>query len=544
VARALAAAVVASLLAVSGAGGATSGQRPQSPHVGGTVVFGPIAPEPKCLNPLTPTRCSTGVLPSWILEKVLTPTFTVAPDLSLRPSLVSKATYTTKTPFIITYHIRPEARWSDGIPVSARDFVFTQQATRRYSDPDDWNRTEVRSVRAVDAKTVRVVLRNRFAGWRGLFGSVLPRHALRSEDLTKVWFDRIDNPKTGKPIGNGPFLVARWEPGKQLTLVRNPRYWGPHLAHLDRLVVRFFQGGAGPATQILEGLRRGEVDFAATRVTDLIPDLRRIPGIRILGTSTDAWEHIVVRVLPQGHPALQDKRVRRALAYGINRVALVRALFGELDPSYQPSDSAVFLADHASYRPNWNGYRYRPAESRRLLEQAGCRRGTDGIYVCDGRRLRLRLLTLGNALQRERTVQLVQTQLRQAGVEVELGFTTGGALFNQILPSGDFDLTSFTTFVSADASGQKDLYGCGGSGNYSGYCQRLVTKDLDQADRILDADRRGVVLNRADRQLAKDVPVIPLYQFPNVLALRRTVKGVVVSPYNLLWNAEDWRLER
>jgi peptide/nickel transport system substrate-binding protein len=201
------------------------------------------------------------------------------------------------------------------------------------------------------------------------------------------------------------------------------------------------------------------------------------------------------------------------------------------------------VADHASYRPNWNGYRYRPAESRLLLEQAGCRRGADGIYVCVGRRLRLRLLTFGNAPVRERTVQLVQTQLRQAGVEVELGFTTGPALF-QILQSGDFDLASFTTFVSADASGQKDVYGCGGSGNFGDYCQRLVTKDLDQADRILDAGRRSVVLNRADRQLAKDVPVIPLYQFPNVLALRRTVKGVVVSPSNLLWNAEDWWLER
>ena len=70
-----------------------------------------------------------------------------------------------------------------------------------------------------------------------------------------------------------------------------------------------------------------------------------------------------------------------------------------------------------------------------------------------------------------------------------------------------------------------------------------MTRDLDQADRILDAEDRGRVLNRADRQLAKDVPVIPLYELPMVLALRKTVRNVVVSPANFFWNAEDWWLD-
>ncbi|MBA2297723.1 MAG: hypothetical protein H0W14_06750 [Actinobacteria bacterium] len=80
--------------------------------------------------------------------------------------------------------------------------------------------------------------------------------------------------------------------------------------------------------------------------------------------------------------------------------------------------------------------------------------------------------------------------------------------------------------------------------NWSGYCQRLLTKELDQAERILDTAARGRVLNRADRQLAKDVPVIPLYEVPLVLALRERVRNVVVSPFNLFWNAENWWLER
>ena len=88
------------------------------------------------------------------------------------------------------------------------------------------------------------------------------------------------------------------------------------------------------------------------------------------------------------------------------------------------------------------------------------------------------------------------------------------------------------------------IYGCGGSANYTGYCQRLVSSDLDQADRIVDATQRGRVLERADRQLAKDVPVIPLYQIPWVYAFKDTIRNVVPSPDNLFWNAEDWWLDR
>ena len=65
----------------------------------------------------------------------------------------------------------------------------------------------------VDAKTVSVVLRSRFAGWRSLFRTVLPSHVLSGSDPARVWTDGIENPQTGKPIGSGPFLVERWERG-------------------------------------------------------------------------------------------------------------------------------------------------------------------------------------------------------------------------------------------------------------------------------------------------------------------------------------------
>ena len=110
--------------------------------------------------------------------------FDVGPDFTYEESLVSRVDFTRRRPFTLTYHIRPEARWSDGVPVTAQDFIFTLQAIRRHASPEfrDFH-APIRSARAVDRKTLRVVLRPRSASWHDFFGNILPAHALRGSDL-------------------------------------------------------------------------------------------------------------------------------------------------------------------------------------------------------------------------------------------------------------------------------------------------------------------------------------------------------------------------
>ena len=503
-ARSLAAALAAALLvAVPSAAGA------QTPRLGGTVFY-VAGTEPPCLNVFIPA-CS--VIAGWAVpELVLKGAFSFAPGNTLRPELVSRVAYTREPPFKLTYYIRPDAHWSDGVQISAQDFVFTHRAYLTYA-PSDIHGTMVQSVRALGPKTVRVVLRTRFAGWRSLFRVVLPHHALAGEDLTTVWRDRIDNPKTGRPIGSGPFLVQRWERGKQLTLVRNAGYWGPHRVYLDRVVVR--------SLKPTEDLRRGEFDILWARVGPQ-DDFPRVPGYTRGFRPGQAFQHISIRRGPGGHPALKLKLVRRALAYGIDRVGIVRALFGNLAPSWRPLDSTVFLTQSPFYRRNWASYRYRPAEARRLLEQAGCRLGTDAIYDCNGERLSLRIFTTaGNPGGSSRSGS---PRSSSEGWESRSSPLTplSAALFGQILLSGDFDLSLHGLAFGPDPIGRDDIFGCEGASNLIGYCQRLVTRDLDQADRILDQNEQARVLNRADVQMAKDVPVIPLFQGPSPSTSDRT----------------------
>ncbi|HEY6112831.1 MAG TPA: hypothetical protein VIV37_01910, partial [Gaiellaceae bacterium] len=125
--------------------------------------------------------------------------------------------------------------------------------------------------------------------------------------------------------------------------------------------------------------------------------------------------------------------------------------------------------------------------------------------------------------------------------EVVLVFAAPGAFLGQILPQGTFDVALFS-WSGSPAASWASVYGCGGLENFTGYCQRLITGDLDQADRILDGRRRARVLNRADRGLASDVPTIPLFQFVTTAAYDTSVRNYALLPWNPLWNAENWWL--
>ncbi len=519
-ALALTAAIAASLLAVAGAGGAATQQTPKR---GGTVVIANSAHlEPACLNPLV-DLCSTGPL-----DGVLAGAYEVMPDATFRPDL-ARGEVVSREPFALRYRIRPEARWSDGTPVTAGDFEFTHRAIREYIRrailerrpvrPEfTGHQDHVRSVRRIDAKTVRVVLQAPNPDWRFLFDMVLPRHALAGHDLLSVWRSTVDNPRTGTPIGSGPFLLDRVDRGRQIVLRRNPRYWGPHPAYLDRIVHRFLA-----PVDAADALRRGEADMIDTGPPILQPaalEVRGQPGIRVIPHPTTSWEHFEIRMPPTGgHPLLKRKLVRRALAYGIDREAIARAIGALTGVGLKPLDSAVFLASSRYYEPNWKHYRHRPAEARRLLERDGCRRGTDGIYVCHRERLSLRFMT--PAVERRiRTIELARDQLRRVGVEVIPQYIPPGRL-SDTLERRDFDVALFGFFGAAGTTRQHGIYGCQAVSNFTGFCDRLLTRDLEQAGRILDVDRASGPPEQDRRQAGEGRTGHPALPAHGSLGLRR-----------------------
>jgi len=461
IARVLAPALVAAFLAVGAAA--------ETPRRGGTLLAAGSGGY-SCLNPFG----SCNLITAGVLSQTLEGAYEPDTDGIARPYLVSGVTI-GRDRVTLTYHIRAEARWSDGVPVSTADFGFTYRTyATQESSPDREFYGKIRRFRALDAKTFRIELREPFAGWKDFFYEVLPQHALAGEDITKVWRDRVENPKTGRLIGNGPFLASRFEIGRQMILIRNPNYWGRHTAYLDRIVRRF--NVFDPADpDPLGPLRRNEVDMAPfnSPLSGHAAEVRRLPGWRVASWPSQQDEHLVFRLGPGGHTALKNRLVRRALAYGIDRVQIARRTLPELGRRARPLDNTSFPAGVSSYRPNWSVYRYDPARARRLLAQAGCRRGADGIYSCGGERLRLRFLTTAGVPRRAEALELIKNQLKRAGVEVQPVYVPSPALFSTVLPGGNFDVALFNVPMEPGGAAASEAK-CGDESNWAGYCTRLT----------------------------------------------------------------------
>ncbi len=455
---ALAAAVAVSLLAVSGAGGAGAANADTRRH--GRLRAG------RRRRLMLECRCAV----YGSRDRKVSFLRSLGPDLTLRPQLVSgveiheEASVHAHVPHPSRGSVeRPTACYCARLRLHPRGHrEGDAPRTPTHSTIRD-NHGSVHSIRVLDAKTVRVVLRTRAAGWRNLFPTVLPRHALVGEDLATVWRDGIHNPKTGRPIGSGPFLVDKWERGKQLTLVRNPSYWGPHAPTSTG-------SSCGSNEEEAEPRRRSRCSKASARASS---------------TSRSAGTRASCR--PSANAGSQGRRAERrtsgststsgrvlgAIPHFRTSSSVARSHTGWIEsPSCDgsslsstrrtrrattPSSSAAT----SHYRPNWNAYRYRPDESRRLLERAGCRAGADGIYVCAGRRLQLRLVTTAGASHRIRTIELVQAQLRRAGIGTVPSSRRGRCFSSRSSPAATTTSLLFALLVGFDASDKKSRYGCG-----------------------------------------------------------------------------------
>jgi len=157
--------------------------------------------------------------------------------------------------------------------------------------------------------------------------------------------------------------------------------------------------------------------------------------------------------------------------------------------------------------------------------------------------LSLRFVPNTGVASRSRAFELGQAQLRRVGIEVRPSYVPGAVLLDQLIPSGEWDVWLISYFYGPEVP-VDSAFRCQGPANATGYCQRLVTRELDQANRILDPIQYARALNRADVQMARDVPVIPLWQEPSLAMFRSTIRGFVPTEPGVAWNAENWWLER
>jgi peptide/nickel transport system substrate-binding protein len=538
----LTAGVVLAALALAATGSArVNGPDAASASKAGTLVFGAEqggGPD-WCLNLILDVDCNA----FWNVvfqTPVIRGAFLFTPQFTYKPDLISRYTIKTK-PLRITYYIRKNSKWSDGVQVTGKDWRFTWQTAinKKYAehiDPLGWE--DIRSVKG-NGKVVTVTFKRNFAAWRGLFAYVLPQHALAGTDMLTVWNDCICNPKKNNaPIANGPFLLTRFDRGSGITLTKNRNGWYGKPAKLDSIVFRFITN----TNSEIQAIRSGEVDAIYPQPQLALADLRGQAGLRVISHVGLQWEHIEIQQGAKGNPLAKQKWLRQALITGVNRTAAARALYGTLNPSVGALQSLVRLKGEKGYANDFAKWNYSVAKVDQLMKAHNCSKGGDGIYRCSGTKVSFDFAsTSGNAL-RALAFTIFQDQAAKAGIELRNGFVPAGTLFGSKLPAHDFDLAMFTFLVTVDPHYVVSIFSCGNPGNYTEYCNRNVTSILGRSDRELNDKKRLALITRVGKTLANDVPMIPLFQRPTYLVYKTSVKGMVdnASSQGPSFNAENW----
>jgi peptide/nickel transport system substrate-binding protein len=243
------------------------------------------------------------------------------------------------------------------------------------------------------------------------------------------------------------------------------------------------------------------------------------------------------------HPPLDDPRVRRAIAQSIDRAGIsTKITFGR----YPVADSDRPRFSWA-YDPQIREPAYDPAAADAALDAAGWHRSPDGVREKNGRRLELTYVQFPETATGVRVATLVQRELHDRGFDVTLKSISNAQLFlpaseGGVLALGRFDMAYIPWAMGADPD-DRFLLGCVGAGkNYMRYCDPAV--DRLEGAAVADPNRleRREQYRAIDRIVARDVPILYLFNPSYVYAYRPQLQGFAPNAFIPTWNAYDWSL--
>jgi peptide/nickel transport system substrate-binding protein len=403
----------------------------------GTIVIASPAEADVLLPPVSQSDVGRSLADLVFLKLAdIGPELNTVDNASFVPKLA--ASWTFEDSVTIVFALHPEARWHDGVPVTAEDVAFTFDVYRDtlVGSPARPRLAQIRSVTARDSATVVFTFARPYP--EQLFDAVyhmwvIPRHLLDTVPRAAL----SSHPFGRAPVGAGPYRFAGWIPGESIELTGDSTHFLGRPG-LRRVIARF----TGDPPAALRLLTAGEADLLnylwaeAQEEVAASADYVVVPHLSSTYYSYLAFNLRMPRDPSRPHPLFADRELRRAIAMAVDRAAVIRAVDGPdgvlaggpLGPAYWISDATYEQIPFDS------------AGARRALAAMGWHDSDgDGVLDRDGTPLAFDLIVPATSTPRRRSAVIVQEQLRRAGIAMrisELDFLT----FQERGQSGDFDL--------------------------------------------------------------------------------------------------------
>jgi len=489
----------------------------------------------------------------------------------------------------VTYRIRKDAKWSDGTQITTRDFQFwlDVQNDARVPVPsrDPWNNAKITRI---DDKAFTVTFNPPYLFADQVAPGYAPSHVMQKDweafeaatskldaktqgqQINQAWQQFLAKFTTARglpPVTSGAFRITNWSPGSSVTMVRNPNFWMMPRGKVDNYAKEIIYRFITDTNTLRVNVLSGQIDAVSTVGLTFDQGLEmqkeergRFKTFFVPGA---IWEHISLNVYPTVQKVkdvdLDDKRIRQAMLYAMNRDAIVQQIF----QGKQPVSHSFVSTLSPLYSTNVKKYAYDVARAKELLAAAGWRPGADGILEKGGKKFQINFTTTAGNRVRERVQQIIIQNWREVGIDARVANQPAAVVFDdqfiQRASEGKWDAFMFAwvqdpslekgdLLASAFPDGTSNIptSANGYSGqNIEGWKNAEYDRLYTQVQSEFDANRRKQLFQRMQDIYADELPVLPLFNRATVVTRATGLVNYTFSGANLYpsWNAWSigWR---
>jgi peptide/nickel transport system substrate-binding protein len=469
----------------------------------------------------------------------------------------------------VTWKLKKGVEWHDGEPFTADDVVFNWEYA---SDPATAATTigdyRDAKVEKIDPLAVRARFEKPTPFWAGLFvaagGMIIPKHLFEPYKGA----NSRDAPANLKPVGTGPYRFVEFKPGDLVRGERNPSYHVANRPYFDAIEMK---GGGDAVSAARAVIQTGEYDYAwnmqvedeilvklesagnARGRAEIVPS-RAMEHIQL--NSADPWTEVDgERSSPKTkHPLLSDPAVRQALRLLVDRTAVEKYIYGRTGAA-----TGNFLNNPERFVSKNTKWEFNVDKANQLLEEAGWKRGSDGIRAKDGKKLKLVFQTSINA-PRQKTQAIVKQACQKAGIDIELKSVTASVYFSSDVANPDTarkfysDIQMYTIgspsvpdperfmqeFVSWEIASKDNKWQ---GYNPTRWRNEEYDKIFREAQSELDPVKRAALFIKMNDMVVDDVAVIPVVNRRWVAAMSKQLRATLSGWDNDFWNLKDWYRE-
>ena len=466
-----------------------------------------------------------------------------------------------KTGIAATYKIKPGTSWDDGTPLTAADFIFAWQVGKH--PQSGVSNGEFFAKDIVDITTTAPdTLTIHFDKEKCNFALIndfnpLPAHIekeiFEQDPLNYKNRTLYNTDPAHKGLYFGPYRIARVQNGASITLEKNP-HWGGNAPKIDFITYKTVESSAALTAHLLSGA----VDYIAGElgltVDQAIGFEKRLTNLRpgqynVTYKAGLTYEHID---LPLDRAPFDDLRLRQALMYGMDREQINNVIFGGRQPpaltGINPLDT-IFTDDVTKYPFN-------PAKAEALLDDAGWKKGADGMRAnAEGKKLSITLSTTAGNKNREVIQQSLQSGWKKIGIDIVIKNEPARVLFGSTMRERQFTGGVMYAWLSSPANIPKTTLHSSmipsaennyAGQNYAAYKNAEMDKIIDDLDVTCAPEQNKALWTSLQKRYADDLPALPLYYRADAFFIPTWLHGVEPTGHlnpSTLWS-ENWSIHK